>query len=74
MPIYASGVDPYGFNMQIFNRWGEIIFETNDMTIGWDGTYGGELVPDGSYVWTLEFKETMSDSRHSYNGNVNIFR
>ncbi len=74
MPIYASGVDPYGFNMQIFNRWGEIVFETNDMTIGWDGTYGGVLVPDGSYVWTLEFKETMSDSRHSYNGNVNIFR
>ncbi len=74
MPVYTSGIDPFGFQMQIFNRWGEVVFETSDMTVGWDGTFGGEMVQDGSYVWTLSFKETMTDKRHAHTGNLNIMR
>jgi gliding motility-associated-like protein len=73
-PIFTTGFDPYDFNMDIFNRWGEVIFTSNDTTIGWDGTYKGQIAQDGTYTWKIEFKETMSDKRHSIIGHVNILR
>jgi len=69
-PVFTSGFDPYSFNMLIFNRWGEIIFETNDATKGWDGTYGGKMVPDGTYTWTLSFKSPKNDKKYEYQGHV----
>lgn len=36
--------------MNIYNRWGEKIFETNDINQGWDGTYQGEMVQEGIYL------------------------
>jgi len=76
-PVFYSGFDPQDFNLVIFNRWGEIIFESNDAKIGWDGTYGAEnleIVKDGTYVWKIEFKETMSDKRHVHTGHVNVLK
>jgi gliding motility-associated-like protein len=61
----------------IFNRWGEVLFESNNAEIGWDGTYGAsntEIVSDGTYVWKIEFKETMTDKRHTHTGHVNVLR
>jgi gliding motility-associated-like protein len=60
--------------MLIFNRWGEIIFETNDASIGWDGTYHGEIVKEGSYTWKIEFKTTANDERKIDLGLVNVLR
>ncbi len=74
-PIFVSGYDPYEFHMAIFNRWGEIIFETFDAKRGWDGTYGSRgLVQDGTYVWAIEFRETMSDKKHKHKGHVTILK
>ena len=53
-PVFTAGFDPYDFEMLIFNRWGETIFETHDASIGWDGTYGGVLCQDGTYTWKTE--------------------
>lgn len=71
-PIFTAGYDPYDFNMKIFNRWGEVIYITNDDTVGWDGTYKGKLVQDGVYTWTIEFKTISSDERKMISGHVNI--
>ena len=38
---------------QIYNRWGELVFETNANDVGWDGSYKGELVQEGLYIWKL---------------------
>ena len=46
---YASGVEEY--QLQIFNRWGELIFETQDVYQGWDGYYRGKLSQQGVYIW-----------------------
>lgn len=74
-PVFTSGYDPQDFHMIIFNRWGEVVFETRNADKGWDGTYGNfGLVKDGTYVWTIEFQETMSDKRHYHQGHVNILR
>ena len=76
-PIFTSGFDPLDYNLLIYNRWGEVIFESNDASIGWDGTYGAssdKIVRDGTYIWKIEFKETMTDKRHVHTGHVNLLR
>ena len=42
------------FHMTIFNRWGQQMFESNDLNIGWDGHYQGKLCPDGQYVYRIQ--------------------
>jgi gliding motility-associated-like protein len=42
--------------MVIHDRWGELLFETDDLNVGWDGTYRGELVKNDMYVWRMEYK------------------
>jgi gliding motility-associated-like protein len=75
-PIFTSGFDPFDYHLMIFNRWGELIFESYNSTIGWDGTYpeDGKLAQDGVYVWKIEFKETMSDKRHKLIGHVTLLK
>ncbi len=73
-PVFTTGYDPYDFVMYIYNRWGELIFETHNDKIGWDGTYDGKYAPDGTYIWKIEVKTTMSDERKMFTGSVNILR
>ena len=44
-----------GFQFQIFNRWGEELFYTNDLEKGWDGTHQGSFVQHGVYVWKVKY-------------------
>jgi gliding motility-associated-like protein len=74
LPIFTSGFDPYNFNLLIFNRWGEILFESNNHLVGWDGTYNGEVVKDGAYIWKIVFKTKNSDERQVHHGHVNLLR
>ncbi|MES2592744.1 MAG: PKD domain-containing protein [Bacteroidota bacterium] len=46
---YSSGV--VEFKLEIFNRWGELIFQSFDIKQGWDGYYLGELSQEGVYIW-----------------------
>ncbi len=74
LPIFTSGFDPYKFNLLIFNRWGEILFESNNPSIGWDGTYGGNIMPTGTYIWQITFEVSQVDKPESHRGHVNILR
>lgn len=43
------------FKMYIFNRWGQVVFSTDDATKGWDGTSGGKECPEGTYTFTSTY-------------------
>lgn len=74
-PVFTSGHDPYDFNFYIFNRWGELIWESHDPEQGWDGTYGQfGLVQNGQYVWKADFKIRKNDERVQFTGHVNVIR
>ena len=73
-PIFTSGFDPYDFNFKIFNRWGEIVWESNDASVGWDGTYMGKIIAAGTYVWKVEFKTSQSDKRVMETGHVSLMK
>jgi gliding motility-associated-like protein len=45
-----------GYKLQIFNRWGVLIFETHDINKPWNGYYMNKLCPQGVYVWIVEGK------------------
>ena len=51
---FTEGVSE--FNLAIFNRWGELIFESNDVKVGWDGYYRGRLCQQDVYVWKVKAK------------------
>jgi gliding motility-associated-like protein len=73
-PIMTQGIDIYGYQLLIFNRWGEILFESNDIEYGWDGTYGGNVVQDGTYIWKIRYKVTGVDKPQEIIGHVNLIR
>ena len=64
-PIFEEGHDPYDYNLLVFNRYGNIIFESYDPNIGWDGNN-----QNGTYTWKIEFGELKTDKRHSITGHV----
>lgn len=51
---YTSAVSEY--HLTIFNRWGEMIFESFDLKQGWDGYYRGKICQEGVYVWKIDLK------------------
>lgn len=58
---------------QIFNRWGNLVFETDDINKGWDGTYNGEPQPKGVYVYQIE--GTLNTGRKvQLQGDVTLIR
>jgi gliding motility-associated-like protein/uncharacterized repeat protein (TIGR01451 family) len=70
-PIFAAPVASY--NLKIYNRWGEILFESNDTEVGWDGTYNGALVQDGAYTWDI-LVTTFETRTYRKQGTVNVLR
>lgn len=68
---FTSGVTEY--KLMIFNRWGELLFESRDLKIGWDGYFNGKLCQQDTYVWKAEIK--FFDGR-TYNktGDVTLLR
>jgi gliding motility-associated-like protein len=64
-------VDQY--HLLIFNRWGEIVFESNDVNIGWDGYYKDRLSPQDAYVWKIE--ATFEDGTQLFKvGDLTLLR
>jgi len=68
---YTGGVVEY--DLAIFNRWGEVIFRTNNIETGWDGYFKGKLCQQDAYVWKANIK--FFDGR-TYNktGSVTLLR
>jgi gliding motility-associated-like protein len=61
------------FTFEIYNRWGVLIFKTNDTAGQWDGTFGGSRATDEIYVWHI-FVRDIYDDEHDYRGHVLIMR
>lgn len=68
---YVNGVSD--FKLQIFNRWGELIFESTDYKVGWDGYYHGKLCQSDVYIWKAEIK-LENNKTFSKSGDVTLLR
>ncbi|MCW3119800.1 MAG: Ig domain protein group 2 domain protein, partial [Chitinophagaceae bacterium] len=52
------------YRMEIFNMWGELVFESTDITRGWDGKYKGEVCPQGLYLCKVYMVPLRGKLRH----------
>lgn len=69
----ATNINPEGYSLKIFNRWGALIFESNTPAKGWEGYYNGEKAPAGTYVYVLQYKNQNNDIVHK-KGTVTLIR
>lgn len=72
--VFMQGIDIYQFNLLIFNRWGEIVWESNNVEVPWDGTYNGQPAAQGTYVWKIRAKNPYDDNVYEFQGHINLLR
>ena len=61
-------------SMQIFNRWGELIYNSNSITNGWDGNFNDRQQPQGTYVYYIQLRNTVSNKIEKHTGTVTLIR
>jgi gliding motility-associated-like protein len=69
--VYGQYVS--GFRMLVYNRWGELIFVTTNMDQGWDGTFNGKVVPEGTYVFNADLTDLLGRT-FNRSGSVLLLR
>ena len=69
----AEGSNIKSFELSIFNRWGELVFLSNSITEGWDGTYKGVKCQDGTYIWKIIYSDFNSPKKELV-GHINLLR
>lgn len=72
--FYLEGIDYENFHLEIFNRWGEVIWETYDTKGFWDGYYNGVKVQPGTYSWKAWFKDKDTDGKTIKTGMIHVIR
>lgn len=75
-PVFKPSIifsDYSKYSLMIYNRWGQKVFETNDIEQGWDGTFNGVVVDGGVYVYTLHLG-TKNGIYHHRKGSVTVLR
>ena len=71
--FYVLGGPYKELDFRIYNNWGELIFESDDQSIGWPGTKDGVDQPVGVYVYTVR-AVTLDDEQHTIKGDVTLLR
>lgn len=66
-----TGVEKY--HLTVFNRWGELVFETRDQNQGWNGYYRGEIAQQDAYVWKADVV-FINGSEETFVGDVTLLR
>jgi gliding motility-associated-like protein len=71
--LYVRGRNVEKMVLKIYDRWGELVFETDKQALGWDGTFNGELVDPGVFVYYLTI--TCVDGQEYFKkGNITVIR
>jgi len=73
-PIFSNSSRVADYHLVIFNRWGEILFESYDQTIGWDSRYAGRKVQDGVYIWQIEYRPINSSEKQIERGHITVLK
>jgi len=69
----VTGIGIKSFSLNIYNSWGELLYQSTDPTKGWDGTFNGKAAPEGNYLYIISV--TMNNGKIITNsGTINLFR
>ncbi|MGB1119322.1 MAG: gliding motility-associated C-terminal domain-containing protein [Chitinophagales bacterium] len=70
---------PFGYDdfmLEIYDRWGNLMFQSFDPSLGWDGYFQGNLAPLGVYTWYTSFKKSRDENstNHMVHGNITLIK
>lgn len=70
--VVQSFLPLHQFQLQVFDRWGQLVFETIQQDRGWDGSFNGYYVPQDVYTWILKFEN--QEGPQIRKGHVTVLR
>lgn len=73
-PIVAQGCEITGYRLDVYDRWGKLVFNTRKTLGGWDGTYAGTKAELGVYMFTVSYEKGTKGKLFSRKGNVTLVR
>ncbi|MCE3297166.1 MAG: hypothetical protein K0R65_2880 [Crocinitomicaceae bacterium] len=71
IPVLASNITHY--HIVILNRWGQVVYESNDYSKGWDGTINGKNATEDVYFWLVDYTDSYGDTGKLH-GNLTLVR
>lgn len=71
--FFAKGTLVKDFKMYVYDRWGELLFKSNDINEGWDGTYKGAKAKEDVYVYKI-FATDFYEREQTFVGHINLIR
>lgn len=71
-PLRAGGVTNY--KLLIFDRWGQVVFESTQVTTGWSGISSGREMPSGMYIWQVNYSSGSGNQLFSRKGTIHLLR
>jgi gliding motility-associated-like protein len=72
--IKGLGLKPDGYVMQIFDRWGTLVYTTRDINKGWDGTVKGQKAEDGVYIYSVKVIGDNGVGKKEFKGHVTLIK
>lgn len=73
-PVFSNYDDIDLFNLVVFNRWGNLIWESNNPAGRWDGTYDLKPCLDGIYTWKIVFSTKNTDEIKEFHGFITLIK
>ncbi len=76
LPQFSTSVQVLNYHLQVYDRWGNLFFESTDPTQGWDGVIRGEEAPQGAYIYLveLEYMDDFKQDRELISGDLLLIR
>ena len=71
---WGNVIDPETFDLEIYDRWGRVVFASGNPREGWDGTTGGSPLPVGVYAFRVHLLEGVTRKKHDMTGHVTLIR
>ena len=72
--VKGESIDVTHFNFRVFNRWGEKVFETEDINTMWDGRHKNSPAIEDVYIWKVETRDAVTGELKEFTGHVNLMR
>src|SRR5690606_10378077 len=70
----SSNCDLESYNLTIYNRWGELIYQNSHVDNTWDGTYKNVICPEGIYLYNISYKFRGDESTLFYSGAITLLK
>ncbi|MBU2018050.1 MAG: gliding motility-associated C-terminal domain-containing protein [Bacteroidetes bacterium] len=70
----TGGIDVYNFELQVYDRWGKILWTTQDPSLEWDGTFNGNPLQQGTYSYVAKMQERNKENPRIVKGTINLIR